>query len=244
MLQTTKGIVLRSVKYGETSLICTVFTSLHGVQSYMVQGVRSSKSKQQRAGLLQSGSLLDLVVDQKPQRNLQRIREYHAAHIYMTLHEEIIKNSIALFSIELLLRLLPEHAAMPELFEFSYEYLVLLDTTPLKDAGNFPLYFIIHCSRLLGYEIRGHYGPSTPFLDIAEGAFSAHPPAVIPYLTDEETRALNDMLNTENIQEIIKIELNAAIRSHLLDWYIEFLHRHTQHLGSIKSLSVLQAVLH
>ena len=37
MITTTQGIVLRSIKYGETSLVCTVFTRLYGVQTYLVQ---------------------------------------------------------------------------------------------------------------------------------------------------------------------------------------------------------------
>ncbi len=244
MLQTTQGIVLRSLKYGETSLICSIFTRLHGVQSYMVQGVRSAKSRQQKAGLLQSGSLLEMVVYQKTQRSLQRIKEYQAAYLYTTLHEEIVKNSISLFSIELLLRLLPEHAPMPELFDLSYEYLCLLDKTPIPETGNFPLYFIINSSRLLGYELRGHYSPHTPYANLAEGAFTANPPTVSPFLREDEAIALNNLLNAEDISVLKKIELNVATRSNLLDWYIQFLHRHTQHLGNIRSLAVLQAVLH
>ena len=41
----TKGIVLRTVKYGDTSLVVTIFTELFGVQTYLVNGVRSSKNK-------------------------------------------------------------------------------------------------------------------------------------------------------------------------------------------------------
>src|SRR5438309_1134928 len=40
MIQKTKGIVLRSIKYGETSLIVSVLTELFGLQSYLVKGFR------------------------------------------------------------------------------------------------------------------------------------------------------------------------------------------------------------
>ena len=39
-LHKTKGIVLRTVKYGETSIIVTIFTELFGIQSYLVNGVQ------------------------------------------------------------------------------------------------------------------------------------------------------------------------------------------------------------
>jgi DNA repair protein RecO (recombination protein O) len=36
MTHKTKGIILRTVKYGETSLVVTAFTELFGIQAYMV----------------------------------------------------------------------------------------------------------------------------------------------------------------------------------------------------------------
>ena len=45
MLFKTKGIVMRAVKYGETSLVVTIFTELFGMQTYMVNGVRISSPK-------------------------------------------------------------------------------------------------------------------------------------------------------------------------------------------------------
>ncbi len=244
MLQNTTGIVLRTIKYGESSLICSIFTRISGVQSYIIQGVRSSKSKNNRSGLLQPGMMLDLVIYQKPQQNLHRIKEFQPAYIYMQLQEEIVKNSIALFSIELLLRLLPEHAPMPELFDFSTEYLKQLDQLPVKDVANFPVYFLVESGRLLGYEISGSYSSQTPYINIHDGSFSAHPPSSPPYLDDIETQALDAILQADELDEIKQTGMNAITRFHLLDWYIQFMHTHTQHMGNIRSLSVLQSVLH
>src|SRR4051812_16525108 len=114
MLYSTRAIVLRSIKYGDTSLISTLFTEKQGVQAYMAQGVRSSKAKNNKAALLQPATLLDIVVYHKPNTNLQRIKEFQFAYLYTSMQEEVVKNSVALFSAELLLRLLPEHAQQPE----------------------------------------------------------------------------------------------------------------------------------
>jgi DNA repair protein RecO (recombination protein O) len=244
MLKKTRGIVLRSVKYGETSLVCAIFTEVFGVQSYMIKGVRGSKTKNNRAGLLQPTTLLDMVVYQKPGSNLQQVKELQHAYIYGDLQEQVVKNSVSLFSIEFLLRLLPEHAAMPELFQFAIDYFVTLDRMPVADVANFPVYFVIECSRLLGYEIRGGYSTATPYLNSDEGSFTAVIPTKNSALNEEDLQNLSAMLTTKNIHELKFIEMNAACRYRLLDWYIEFLHVHAQHLGTIKSLTVLQAVLH
>lgn len=244
MLQKTKGIVLRSVKYGESSLISTLFTSSFGIQSYLVQGVRSAKVKNNRSGLLQAATLLDLVVYQRPQQNLQRIREFQPAYLYTSLQEEVVKNSIAMFSAELLLRLLPEQAIMPELFDFAFDYFVQLDKMPLNSIANFPLYFIIHCSALLGYSIKGEYSQETMYLSIQEGGFTSQPPTSRPFVNNEDSKALAALLQTNQFSELSRVDMNSDMRYRLIDWYLEFLRQYSQHLGNIKSLAVLQTILH
>ena len=60
MTHKTKGIVLRSIKYGETSLVVTIFTALFGVQVYLVNGARSQKKSGNKSAMFQPGALLDL----------------------------------------------------------------------------------------------------------------------------------------------------------------------------------------
>ncbi len=243
MLHKTNGIVLRAVKYGESSLVTTIFTELYGVQTYMVQGVRSSKARQNRAGFFQPGTLLELVVYQQPQKNMQRIREFQAAYIYNGLQEDVVKNSIVLFSAELLLRLLPELGPLPALFRFSYDYFVALDNMPLHEVANFPLFFIIECSRELGYPLKGGYSTETPYPNLQEGDFTAHTPSESP-LNDEDARALSRLLQVNSLADLSRAELNSERRLRLIDWYVNYLQQHTQHMGNIRSLSILRTILH
>ena len=39
MITKTKGIVLNYIKYGDTSIICKIYTKLFGVQSYIINGI-------------------------------------------------------------------------------------------------------------------------------------------------------------------------------------------------------------
>lgn len=243
-MDSTRGIVLRSVKYGESSLVSTIFTEIHGVQTFMIQGVRSAKTARNRAGLLQPGMLLDMIIYYQPGKNMQRIKEFQPAYIYSSITEDIIKNSVALFSVEVLLRLLPDSAPQEDIFEFVYEFFTVLDKTPQQLAGNFPLYFIINCSRYLGYEIKGSYTAATPYLDLQEGGYTMHPPSVAPFMSDEDCRVLSILLETSNYDSLEHTAMNAAMRTRLTEWYIAFLQRHTQHMGNIKSLQVLQTILH
>jgi DNA repair protein RecO (recombination protein O) len=244
MLHKTNGIVLRSIKYGDTSLVTTIFTQLYGLQTYIVQGVRSSKAAKNRAGSFQPATLLELVVYRQPQKNMQRIREFQAAYIYSSLQQDVIKNSVALFSVEILLRLLPEDASMPALFDFAFDYFTRLDKMPVSNVANFPLYFVVQCSRIFGFDLKGSYSRETPHLDLSEGGFTEQAPLVPPYTNDEDASALSLLLKVNDYNAVDIIHLNAAMRLRLIDWYILFLQRHTQHMGSIKSLSVLRTILH
>ena len=101
MLHKTKAIVLRTVKYGETSLIVTMYTELFGVQSFMVNGVRSAaRSATGKANLLQPAAILELVMYHNKKKNLQRIKEFRWSFLYKDLFYNVIKNSIALFMVE------------------------------------------------------------------------------------------------------------------------------------------------
>jgi len=64
MLVKTQGIILHIVRYGDQSLILTVYTEEFGRQSYIMNGTRGPKSKN-RAGILQPLYMLDLEVYQK-----------------------------------------------------------------------------------------------------------------------------------------------------------------------------------
>jgi len=244
MLQKTRGIVLRSVRYGESSIITTVFTELFGVQSYMMQGVRSSRASQNRAGFFQPATMLDLVVYHNPQKNLQRIREFQPAYIYTSVQESVIKNSIVLFSMEMLLRLLPDQAPAGSLFDFAFSAMITLDSTPAEEAANMPLFFIVNCSRMLGYELRGSFSADTPYLNLQEGGFTGSAPSAVPYTTDEDALILNTFLRVDDYALLKNIAMNAAMRFRLLHWFIAYLQLHTQHMGSIRSLPILQAILH
>lgn len=244
MLEKTNGIVLRTVRYGETSIVATIFTEQYGVQSYMVQGVRSSRQSQNRAGMFQPGTILALVVYHHSGKHLQRIREFQPAYIYTDLQENVIKNSVALFSVEILLRLLPENAPLPSLFGHVYEYFIALDKLSLREVANFPLFFVIQCSRELGYDLNGGYTKETPYLNLQEGGFTDHPPVAPPYSTDDEARALDKLLSMDDYISIAKVELSGDMRLRLIDWFIAFLQLHTQHMGNIRSLSVLRTILH
>ena len=103
MLHKTRGIVFKTTSYSENSVIVQVFTEKFGMQSYMVNGAKKPKAKIS-LNMLQSLSLLDMVVYYKNTGNVQRIKELKNSPVLQTIPYDIIKSSIALFLNEVLYR--------------------------------------------------------------------------------------------------------------------------------------------
>ena len=233
--------MLRSVKYGESSLVSTIFTAHSGIETYMVQGVRTTSNKNNKAAYFQPSTLLDLVVYEQPLKNMQRIKEFSPAYLYQTIQEDVVKNSIIIFSVEVLLRLLPEHASLPPLFEFAYNYFILVDQSVITKISNFPLFFVIQCGKILGYELKADPGIFI-VTDDATNNFSELI-AALP-LNNADLNILNRFLKADSYLTIQEITMNGNTRMRLIEWYISFLQLHTQHMGSIRSLAVLRTILY
>ena len=117
MTHKTKGIVLRSINYGETSVITSVYTELFGLQSYIVKGVRQSTKKgQSKQMYFQPGAILEMEVYHNELKNLQFIKEYKWNYLYKKVLFDVIRTAIAQFMIELFQYAIKQPEANPELF--------------------------------------------------------------------------------------------------------------------------------
>ena len=240
----TKGIVLRVVKYGESSIITSVFTELFGIQSYIVNGVRvNSKKGSGRGNLFQPASLLDLVVYHNELKNLQRIKEFKWAHIYDNIFFSVFKNAVGLFMIELLQRSLKQPEPNPELFHFVEDAFLHLDRAPDNVVANFPIYFALHLSGFYGFRISDKHSGQTRIRDLQEGEFVADAPLHSWYLNEQYSRVVSDLLKVMQPAELAQLKLNQETRRVLLHALETFYALHIQDFGTMKTLPVLEAVL-
>ena len=243
-LHKTKGIVLRSVKYGETSLVVTVFTELFGLQSYMINGVRtSSKKGTGKASLFQPTAILDLVVYHNELKHLNRIREFRWAHLYDHLMSDVIKNAVALFMTELLTKCLKQPEANPELFYFTEDALLHLDKSSGTVTANFPLFFALHLPVFFGFRIDDNYSASNVYLDLQEGSYVATQPGHPHFLDDKQAYIVSQVLKVRQPEELEQMKLNHEFRRNLLFALERFYALHVQDFGTMKTLPVLREIL-
>ncbi|MEJ7626744.1 MAG: DNA repair protein RecO [Ferruginibacter sp.] len=245
MTHKTKGIVLRTIKYGETSLVVSIFTELFGVNTYMVNGVRSSKKAGARAVLYQPGAILEMEVYHNELKSMQRIKESGWAFLYKNILSDVVKNTIALYIVELLIRSLKQPEQNTDLFIFCEDALIQLDGANKNIAANFPLYFALHLSHFLGFRISNETGnyKDNVYIDLIEGNFVNAQPIHPHFLEGENAVITSELLRIMQLHELEQIKLNGSRRRELLGRYQEYYSLHIPDFGKMKTLSVLHELL-
>jgi DNA repair protein RecO (recombination protein O) len=223
MLSKTRGIVLNYIKYRESSIITKIFTEEFGLQTYIVNGVRSPKSRT-GAGLFQSLSLLDLVVYYKPSGSIKRISEVKCSYPFKSIPFQIQKSAIGIFLSDVLNKTLKEEAANRPFFEFLFQSIIDLDRIE-KDFENFHLKFLLDLSYFLGFK------PGNAD-DIINNGFSTacHP---------EEKKFLQNLIELSDTNE----KTDNFTRRKSLEHILNFYSAHIENFGFLKSVKVLKEVL-
>jgi DNA repair protein RecO (recombination protein O) len=221
MLHKTRGIVFRFTKYGDSSIIVTIFTELFGIQTYIENGVRSKRAKGKIA-LFQPLTLLDLVVYYKENASIKRIKEVKCLHQYQTLSSDIRKSSLAMFISEIVNKAVKDESHAGEIFEFLLNALILLDhqETALE---NFHLIFLIKLSRFLGF-----------------GAHQADEILGVRMLDRAEEEILKTLLSADFTEPVTMSNMQ---RRNLLEAILRFYTIHIESLGEIKSIQILKEIM-
>jgi DNA repair protein RecO (recombination protein O) len=244
MIHKSKGIVLKAVKYGETSLVVSMYTELFGIQTYMVNGVRSSSKKGMgRANLFQPASILDLVIYNNEFKNLQRLKEFKWSVIYESIFFDISKTSVALYMVELLQKLIKQPETNAALFYFVEDAFLHLDRASPSSVANYALFFALHLPSFFGFRMNDDYSESQCIMDLSEGNFVRERPLHSHYLEGDYSYVTSQLLKVLHPEELEQIKLNRDFRRTLLHSYQDFYALHIQDFGSMRTLPVLHEVL-
>ncbi|MFV0605386.1 MAG: DNA repair protein RecO [Niabella sp.] len=242
----TRGIVLRTVKYGETSIIVTIYTQIFGLQSYIVNGVRkTSKNGSNKAAFFQPDTVLEMEVYHNSLRQLHRIKEYQIAIMLPHLFTNVLKHGVALFMVELLTKCLKEPETQEDLYYFLEDSLHHLNNCTDAVMANFPIFYATHLSGFFGFFPRKNYLAQNEqvFFDMKEGCFSAAMPAHNQYLEQQAAIFFAELSMARQPAELEDIRTNAATRRKILQAIEAYYALHIQDFGKLKTLPVLRELL-
>lgn len=219
MLHKTPAIVFKYFKYGDSSIIVKILTAQFGLQTYIVNGVRSKRSKNKIA-LYQPLTQLDLVVYHHPTKDINRISEVKCSQPYHHIHSDMQKTAVAIFLAEMLYKCIKDEGDIKDLFDFISSSIVLFDNQE-SHYQNFHLMFLLKLSKYLGVGVE---------------------------LSDPAFHSL-DMQEVEAIKGFIAkpydhwIPLSNESRRKILDLIIRFYKSHIDSLKEINSIKILKEVL-
>jgi DNA repair protein RecO (recombination protein O) len=185
MLHKTRGIVLKTTDYGESSVIAQVFTEKFGLQSYIINGVKKAKAKISR-NMLQPLHLLDMVVYHKNAGSIQRIAELKNAPLLQTIPYDIVKSSIVLFLNEVIYKTVKQQTPDANLFDFLFSAIEWLDHQT-EGLANFHLLFMINLTRYLGFYPDKFMAGEADYFDLKNGTFAKYKPENLQYVSQPYT---------------------------------------------------------
>jgi len=240
MLIKTRGIIFRTVKYSETSIIADIYTAKKGLRSYIISGVRS-KNARVKASVLQVMTLIDMVAYHREDKELTRIKEIKIAHIYQSIPFNIVKGAVGLFMIELARKTIKETEENLPMFEFLFGSFQQLDTTE-NPVSNFHIAFMLELSAFLGFLPGGEYTNETSGFDLAEGFFSFSSEGSHHVLNDGQSKLLDTFLKTP-MKQCHEIKLNRLERKAFLNEMIKFYRYHVENFESLNAHKILEEVL-
>lgn len=236
----TKGIIFRTVRFKESSLIVDVFTEEKGMHSFFMNSVHNAKNSRLSA-LLQVSNMIEFVAYYSDKKDLHRIKEVNPDYIYTSIPNDIKRSAIATFIIELCRHCIKDQTEHRELFHYIKRCMILLDRQEELDA-NYHLKFMIRLCSFLGFQPVNNYSEVRNSFDLMNAEFSAFDIHNIYGIDIARSSNIHSLLKDEYSSENT-LKLKYEDRSKLLDILIKYYQLHIENFGELKSPGVYKTIL-
>ena len=254
MQETLRGIVLRTVKYGDNALIVDLFTESRGRQSFMTSTVRAKRSVRS-VSFWQPLSMVEFSAEMKPNAGkLPRPTDVRTYYNYTDLPFSPVKSTLALFLAEFLSAALREEKENPTLYKYvesSFQWLDMVESSAA--IANFHLAFLMHLSRFIGIypnlDVNDNLNPNLNcqlstvncqlYFDLLAGSYCDRQPCHAHFLQHQEAQAL-PVLFRMDYPTMHLFRFSRQQRQRILHVLNEYYRLHVPNFPELKSLEVLQ----
>jgi len=237
MLEKSRGIILTSSDYGETSLVAQIYTETFGLQSFIISSVRK-KHARIHSNIFQPLTIVDLVFYYKERPGLNRISDIRPNPAFVNIPFDVFKSSMVMFLDEVLYKSIREVEPNAALFEFIYNSVTWLDG-PQPSGIDFHLIFLIKLSRYLGFAPTMNYTSEKNIFNLREGLFQPSYPEHPHFIPAPLSGFFASLINVEFSYSL---NISASERRTLINYILEYYSLHVEGFGNIKSHKVLEQV--
>ena len=143
------AITLTYIKYGESSIVSKIFTKEKGLQTFMVKGVRSKKSKK-KISYFEPLKLLTVDAKYTNTKSMHYVEEINIVHATENSIDKINRNFIAYFIAEICSKVLQDNEHNHCLFDYLWKLSIELFNSE-KINSNFAILFLLDLSKFLGF---------------------------------------------------------------------------------------------
>jgi DNA repair protein RecO (recombination protein O) len=240
MLYKTKAIVLNTVKYGDSSIIVSMYTEKMGKMSFIIKGVRKPRSRIKQ-NIFQSLSLLSVVFHYKPNNQIHYIREVQTEQTLKNIHFNLLHSTLALFIAEVVNKSIGEEETDAALYSFLHQSIIDMDQ--MEDVNpNFHLIFLMKLSGLLGFNPLNNFSRHQEIFDLQEGVFCHSNHADERFLKPNLSLAWHQLMLYIN-HDLAEFKIGYEDRLQLLTKMLDYYKLHISGFGTIKSLAILREVM-
>lgn len=235
----SKGIVLRTLKYSESSLICDIYTEKVGLRSFIIS---NSKNARNKTNLLQAMNLINLVFYDNTDSKLNRIKEVFLTFPYKTIGIDVIRSCVGTMMLEVTRNVVKEHEANEELYQFIISWFQRLDQTQEK-LKYFHLKYMIDLTDHIGFSPLNNFADSNPYFDLLAGEFVGERYQNQTSLDQRASYLLHQLLkfDLDGLNE--SNDINVKERDTMVEDVIRYYELHVPSFRKIKSLDVLKQIL-
>ena len=240
MLKKTESIVMKCIKYGETSVIAQMFTPNDGIVPLIVSGVRAKNNKG-KAAQFQLGQVLDVIYYDKQREGVMRLKESSLSMHFNTIPFEIPKIALTQYFIEITRNCIYQSAlSSDDVYPLLKDSLLYLDQPqpPQSNLAVFYLWKLIHHLGLAPYLDNPH----GEYLDLQTGEFCKSLPMHQVALTLDLANKLRTMLST-NLDHIDSLDMSGKERKYLLESGHQYLKFHLSYFRLPQSADIFREIL-
>ena len=239
MITKTRGIVLRSVRFGESSLIVDVLTELSGRVSFVVRIPKTSKGKVKKQ-YFQPMTLLDFEYDFRQRSSLQHIKDIRIAQPYSSIPCNPVKSSVLLFLAEFLYYTTRDEQENSTLFNYISASLEWFDST-CDGFANFHLVFMMRLGKFLGFHPFLDNFTQGCFFDLRNGCFTLSAPLHSDFLNATDAERMHTLMRM-NFETMKVFKLSHDERNRITELVLHYYRLHIPNMPDLQSFDILREV--